>query len=257
MKSTLANTDRVTVFTVNHEDGRSATAAIASSLSASTSPLASQAMRFVAAIGTLNEHIAMADNRFQPSARDEALRGVAAGIAADTQAFVKAGQAEARAISAAGAMARGYEAGNAPLRAQVRDKFTAMDVAGQAAFAQRASLEETSAIMEAGRSYFPGTPAPVWQLVEDRHIVQRHIAQTGMQADHQRQPDLNDPFAVGPDTEAVAEAARKSLNAFKDRSRVLDDAKAAFASVVDAVALAANLSREETYKLLTTGKIAE
>jgi hypothetical protein len=99
MKATPTATDRASVLTVGHEDGRSATAAIPSSLYATTSPLASQAAGVVAVLGTLTEHITMADSRFQPPARTEALREVAARFAPSIQAFIAAGHGNAAARS--------------------------------------------------------------------------------------------------------------------------------------------------------------
>lgn len=252
MKATLTTTDRATVLTVGHEDGRSATAAFASSLSATTSPLSSQAAGVVASLRTLTDQITGTDVRFRPDARTEALRDVAANMAPTVQAFMAAGQAEARTQAEAIVQQLGVEPGNAPLRAQVRDRFDAMDYAGQATFAQRASLEETSALLEAGRSYFADTPDVIWQTLEDQHIVQRHLSRTGLQADFQRKPDLSDVLATGPDKDAAIAAARSSLEAFRARSGILDDARAALASVIDAVALACDLDRASTFKMLTT-----
>ncbi|TPI56169.1 MULTISPECIES: hypothetical protein [unclassified Mesorhizobium] len=258
MKATLANTDRATVFNVAHEDGRSATAAFASSLSASTSPVSSQAARVVAAVGSYNDRIAGNVARFQPDARSAANRKDAADImASPVQALIEAGIAEGRAAAAAAANAAAVDPGNAALRVQVRDRFTAMDAAGQAAFAQRASLEELAALMEAGRSYFEATPDPVWQIVEDQYVIKRHIVRSGLQAEFQRRPDLNDPLAFGADEGAAMDAARQSLNALRDRSGTVDEVRSAVQSIIDVVAVATDLSRDQAYRLLTTGKIAE
>ncbi|UCI30512.1 hypothetical protein [Mesorhizobium sp. B4-1-4] len=257
MKTTLANTDRATVFTVAHEDGRHATAAIASSLSASTSPVASQAARVVSAVGSFNDNITGNAARFQTEARTAANREAAVNVlASPVQALIGAGVAEGRAAAAAAANAAAVDPGNAPLRAQVRDRFIAMDAAGQATFAQRASLEELAALMEAGRSYFDATPDPVWQIIEDQYIVKRHIARSGLQAAFQRQPDANDPMAFGPDENAALAASKASLGTLRARSDMVDAVRTAVQSIIDAVALATDLSREDAWKLLTTGKAA-
>lgn len=258
MKSSLASTDRATILSVGHEDGRNAVAAVPSDLTAPTSPVASQAARVVAAMGSYNEHVAANAARFQPDARGAANRKDAADImASPLQAFIGAGIAEGRAAAAAAANAAAVDPGNAPLRAQTRDRFIAMDTAGQATFAQRASLEELAALMEAGRSYFAATPDPVWQMVEDQYIVQRHIARTGSQANFQRQPDMGDPVAFGADQQAAMDAARNSLNALRNRSATVDAVRSTVQSIIDVVAVATDLSRADAYALLTATKAAK
>ncbi|MER9170405.1 hypothetical protein NKI12_24090 [Mesorhizobium australicum] len=258
MKSSLASTDRATILSVGHEDGRNAVAAVSSDLTASTSPVASQAARVVAAMGSYNEHVSANAARFQTEARNAANRKDAADImASPVQGLIGAGIAEGRAAAAANANAAAVDPGNAPLRAQTRDRFVAMDAAGQAAFAQRASLEETSALMEAGRSYFAATPDPVWQMVEDRHILQRHIARTGLQADHQRKPDMGDPVAFGPDENAALAASKEALSNLRDRSATVDAVRSAVQSIIDVVAVATDLPRADAYALLTATKAAK
>ncbi|MER9854536.1 MULTISPECIES: hypothetical protein [unclassified Mesorhizobium] len=257
MKSTLASTDRATILSVGHEDGRNAVAAVSSDLTAPTSPVASQAARVVAAMGSYNEHVAANAARFQPDARTAANREAAAKtLAAPLKGLIDAGIAEGRAAAAANANAAAVDPGNAPLRAQVRDRFTAMDAAGQAAFAQRASLEELAGIMEAGRSYFDATPDPVWQIVEDQYVIKRHIARSGSQANFQRQPDANNPLAFGPDEGAAMDASRQSFNNLRNRSDTVDAVRSAVQSIIDVVAVATDLSRADAYALLTTGKAA-
>ncbi|RUU02336.1 hypothetical protein EOD23_20015 [Mesorhizobium sp. USDA-HM6] len=256
MKSSLASTDRATILSVGHEDGRNAVAAVASDLTAPESPVASQAARVVAAMGSFNDHIAGNAARFQPEARSAANRKAAVDImASPVQALTAATVAEGRSIAAANANALAVDPGNAPLRAQTRDKFDAMDYGQKAAFAQRASLEELAALVEAGRSYFAGTPDPVWQIIEDQYILKRHIARSGLQADHQRKPDLNDPVAFGPDENAALAASEEALNALRARSGTVDAVRNTLQSIINVVAVATDLSREDAYKLLT-GKSA-
>ncbi|TJV67892.1 MAG: hypothetical protein E5X76_32025 [Mesorhizobium sp.] len=258
MKSSLASTDRATILSVGHDDGRSAVAAIPTDLTASESPVAAQAARVVAAMGSFNDNIAGNAARFQPKARNDANRKAAADIMATPfQGFVAAGIAEGRAAAAAKANALGVDPGNAPLRAQVRDRFTAMDTAGQAAFVQRAGLEELAALMEAGRSYFASTPDPVWQAIEDQYMTKRHIARTGLQADFQRRPDPNDPVAFGPDENAALAYAKEGLNRLRARSGTVDAVRRTAQSIIDVVALSTDLTRDDAYRILTTGKVAE
>ncbi|MGX5828705.1 hypothetical protein [Mesorhizobium sp. 43Arga] len=256
METTFATTDHASILTVRDRD-RNAIAAVTASLSASTSPLASQATGVVTALKAFGENVAFSAAKYQPAARNDANRKAAADIMAKPfQAFTSAGIAEGRAAAAANATALGVDPGNAPLRAQTRDRFDAMDTAGQAAFAQRASVEELAALMEAGRSYFANTPDPVWQMIEDQYSIKRHIARTGLQADFQRQPDPNDPVAFGADENAAMDASRKSLAALRARSGTVDAVRSTAQSIIDVVAVATDLTRDEAWKLLTTGKTA-
>jgi hypothetical protein len=173
------------------------------------------------------------------------------------QALIAATIAEGRAAAAAAANAAAVDPGNPPLRAQTRDRFDGMDASGQATFAQRASLEELAAIKEAGRSYFANTPDPVWQIIEDNYNIKRHIARSGLQADFQRRPDANDPVAYGPDEDAALNAARNSLDALRARTATVDAVRNTVQSIIDVVAVATDLSHDEAWKLLTTGKAAE
>ncbi|CCV06709.1 hypothetical protein MESS2_350081 [Mesorhizobium metallidurans STM 2683] len=258
MKSSLARTDRATILSVGHEDGRNAVAALPSDLTAPESPVASQAARLTSAMGSFNDNIAGNAARFQPDARGTANREAAAKIlAAPFQDLIGGGIAEGRAAAAAAANATAVDPGNAPLRAQTRDRFIAKDTAGQAAFAQRASLEELAALMEAGRSYFDATPDPVWQIVEDQYAIKRHIARSGLQADFQRRPDANNPMAFGADEAAAMDAARNSLDALRNRVTTVDAVRNTVQSIIDVVAVATDLSRDQAYWLLTTGKVAE
>jgi hypothetical protein len=258
MKSTLANTDRATILSVGHEDGRNAVASVPSNLAAPESPVASQAARVIAAMGPFNDAVAGNAARFQTDARNAANREDAAKILpAPVQALIAAGIAEGRAAAAANANAIAVDPGNAPLRAQTRDRFDAMDAAGQAAFAQRASLEELAAIMEAGRSYFASTPDPVWRIIEDQYMIKRHIARSGLQAEFQIKPDVNDPVAFGADETAAMAASKEALNSLRARSATVDAVRNTVQSIINVVAVATDLSRDDAWKLLTTGKIAE
>ncbi|TIS85494.1 hypothetical protein [Mesorhizobium sp.] len=257
MKSTLARTERALILSVAHEDGRNAVAALPTDLTASENPVALQAARLTSAMGSFNDNIAGNAARFQPDARTAANREAATNVMASPfQAFVAAGIAEGRAAAAANANALTVDPGNAPLRAQTRDRFTSMDTAGQAAFAQRASLEELAALMEAGRSYFANTPDPVWQIIEDQYVVKRHIARSGLQADFQRRPDPNNPVAFGPDEAAAQAASKEALNNLRTRSATVDAVRNTAQSIIDVVALATDLTRDDAYRLLTTGKTA-
>ncbi|MER9258999.1 hypothetical protein [Mesorhizobium sp. M0619] len=258
MKSSYQLTDRAALLTISGDSGAAhpQVAVIPMETVAKSVAFAPQFAALANVFPVLADQIAAANERLQPNARAEDLRGmVSRTVGKPYQAAQAAVIAEASAAKASRGVAMAYRAGDPVFFPMIVAKFAAMPAAQRAAFAERASVEQTSALVAAGRDFFDGVDDNIWQVVERRHIIQAHIRITGLQADHQLQPNAANPAASGPDVPGVEKAAAEALKRHEARGEVVAAAEGSLRSIVAAVALATDLSHDAAYDLLT-GKAA-
>ena len=86
-------------------------------------------------------------------------------------------------------------------------------------------------------------------------MIQRHIAKTGLQATFQKQPDANNPLAIGPDVDAATAAAQGAVDTLKNRSIAADDLADVLRDIVAVASLATDLPTDRAYKLLAVGNV--
>lgn len=245
--------ERAAVITINGDvDGQPEVAFVPMETVAEGSPVAPSFATLANVLPTVADQINALNERLMPNARSEELRGVVTRTL--TKLFQSASSAtiaEATAIDASTALVMNYRSGDPALRPMTINRFANMKQAEQAEFAQRASVEQTSALVAAGRDHFDRMDDTIWSLVERRHMLLAHIRISGLTADFQRKPSAADPIAHGPDIAAVERAAAEALQRHDARRDVVKAATASLRSIVAATALACDLSMDAAYKLLT------
>lgn len=166
-------------------------------------------------------------------------------------AFQSAAIAEQQAIAKAKAVSMTIDPATlstAPIRAHAVRLFDAADVAGRAAVLLNFNLEQLAGVIESGA--IDQVPPDVAEIGNERYMLLRHVARTGLQASFQRAPTPIDPLASGADTGAAMAAAQASLDALNARSDDVDAAANVLRNVIIVAALACELPVDAAFALL-------
>ncbi len=256
MKISKNRTERGDLTSVLQPDGRHASVLM---------PQVDPASPFSKSLAVLNDALGSATQimngdtqRYQPTALADSNRHTAVSLLGKpVVALQSVGQDERRATADATARAMAVDPATpatAPARARMAAKFDAADMSGKAILINNGSYEDLAALHENGAVF--ELPTELRQIATDRYMALRHVTKTGLQANFLQQPDARNPLATGPDVDAATAAALTAVAGLKARSEDIDTIAAVLRNVVSVVAVACDLSTDQAYALLTTGKVA-
>jgi len=177
-------------------------------------------------------------------------------MAGAVKAAVKSAQAallsEKRNFEMADARAR--EPGplsDAPWEAEYRASIAALELPQRIAAVSEMTFSQSSALIRQSSLDGLGLPPEVRELVMHRHLVNGHIARTGLSANYARRPTAADPLATGVDSAAAFAAGEVALSAHKKRSDRLELAADTLRSTVALIALTTDQSADAVWAGLT------
>jgi hypothetical protein len=259
MEILLSTTSHAAIISATDDRGdRRTAAALPVILEADGSPVREQAVTLREAATTFATEAANIVATYTPNARIGQLRNLAARLLAKAvQRLIEAGQAEARAIAAAWARLIAVpvaDATTAMLRQSDRAAFASLAIGDKAAWIERASVDQLSAIIEGGRDRANVTPE-IWDHAEQRYAALNFIRIAGTAADHARQPTVDEPLATGVDMDAAERAANEGLDRHRQRAEIIDAVEQAVQGITNVVALTGEMDVRSAFALLTTGKV--
>lgn len=179
-------------------------------------------------------------------------------FAVPMQRLMEAGQAEARAIAAAWARLIAVPAADATtamLRQHDRSTFAPLAIGDKARWIGQASVDQLTAIIEAGRARFADMTPEIWDHAEDRYAALNFIRFAGTAADHARKPSVDEPLAIGVDMSAAERAANEGLDRHRQRSEIIAAVEQAVQGITNVVALTCEMNLRAAFTMLTTGKV--
>jgi hypothetical protein len=259
MEILLSTTSHAAIISATDDRGdRRIAAPLPVILEADGSPVREQAVALREAGTSFANEAANIVATYTPNARIGQLRNLAARtLAKAVQRLMEAGQAEARAIAAAWARLIAVpvaDATTAMLRQSDRTAFTALAMGDKAAWINHASVDQLSAIIEAGRDRANVTPE-IWNHAEQRYAALNFIRIAGTAADHARQPTVDEPLATGVDMDAAERAANEGLDRHRQRAEIIDAVEQAVQGITNVVALTGEMDVRSAFALLTSGKV--
>jgi len=255
----FSTTSHAAIISATDDGGdRRSVAALPVILEGQYSPVREQARTLREAATSFATEAAKIVTTYTPAARVGQLRALAARtLAKPAQRLMEAGQAEARAIAAAWLRLTAVPAADATmamLRQSDRTAFASLAIGDKAAWVERASVDQLSAIIEAGHARFPDLTGEIWDHAERRYAALNFIRIAGTAADHARKPSVNEPLAIGIDMDAAERAANEGLERHRQRNDIIDAVEQAVQGITSVVALTCGMDVHAAFDLLT-GKV--
>lgn len=236
-------------FTATGTD-RTGVAAFRNRLLAEGSPLASTMTALNGALASLAEQAAPLFGRLLPGALAEEIARLVGRIVTPAYQRLRDHVQATKRNDAARAARVDETPASLPFANEDRAAFRALDTGGRAAWIASASRDQLASLIVAGQSRFPGLPAQLWDQVVERHAILSHVEKTGLQANFQLKPTLNDPAAAGPDSDAAEAAAKAAMDQWRAEQRTTAEAENVLRSTVVAISVATDLPVEAAFLLL-------
>lgn len=214
------------------------------------SPFDASVQSLLNSIASVGIAAAAAAERLQPVALVAEIRqGMRSEVRPAYQRVVKAVQT--RKQQDAMRLAKlGEATGDLPLASEDRAEFRALPTGEMMRWIKGASRDQLAAIVSAGRSRFPNVGDAPWSAATDRLELLNLIALAGKQAEHSLKPTVNDPAAVGPDTDAAEAWANEQVQNIKDEMAAVGHAERTLRDVAVVASVACDLPLNDAYALL-------
>lgn len=214
-------------------------------------PFAEATMRFMTGIRDLIAKDGENANRLLPDSRAAEIGGLAVSTIGGAFAdMIEAGISETRAIAQAEDRLMQPAAVDPLLASEIRGRVNSLPAPKQHGFIANATIEQTSALIGAGRQNTVLTPES-WEALKERHMLLSHIAIAGLLARHQRLPSASSPLGSGPDEHAALAASSAALAVHKKRAEAVKDLETTLKGIVNVVSRASrNTNKDEVFNML-------